>query len=75
LGDGNTDTTSSVPVDVFGLGSGVAAISAGALHTCAVTDSGAFKCWGINKEGELGNGGAGDTANISPVPVNVKGLG
>jgi len=47
LGDGTT-TTRLAPTPVIGLGSGVAAITAGTNHTCALTTGGAVKCWGYN---------------------------
>jgi len=52
LGD-NSTTQPSTPVDVVDLGSGVAAISAGESHTCALTTTGAVKCWGRNVYGSL----------------------
>jgi alpha-tubulin suppressor-like RCC1 family protein len=44
-------------------------ISAGLMHTCALTVQGAAYCWGLNADGQLGNGG---NAN-SPTPVPVAG--
>ena len=47
------------------------AISAGYLHTCAMTTAGAVKCWGYNVLGQLGDGTAG---NVSLTPRDVIGF-
>jgi alpha-tubulin suppressor-like RCC1 family protein len=66
LGNGTT-TDASAPVAVSGLGSGVASISGGVNHTCAVSTTGSASCWGYNASGALGNGTLDSSA--SPVPV------
>lgn len=55
LGDGGK-TMRIAPVDVSGLGSGVAALAAGAGHTCALMSAGGVQCWGENFSGQLGDG-------------------
>jgi alpha-tubulin suppressor-like RCC1 family protein len=69
LGDG-TLTPQHEPVDVAGLGSGVAGITSGSDHVCALLTSGAVTCWGNNLVGELGNGESG-MGNHSSSPVSV----
>ena len=59
LGDGTT-TQRLTPVDVYGLTSGVSAISAANYHTCALLSTGAVKCWGSENNGTLGNAGGGN---------------
>ena len=69
LGDGTT-TQRNAPVDVSGLGNEVAGIRAGGLHTCARLNSGAMKCWGLNDNGQLGDG----TTVERHAPVTVSGV-
>jgi hypothetical protein len=83
LGNGTT-TSSSIPVQVSSLTSGVTAVAAGSSaylvdgegsstgegsFSCAVVNGG-VKCWGYNGHGQLGNG----TTTSSSTPVSVVGL-
>jgi alpha-tubulin suppressor-like RCC1 family protein/uncharacterized protein YpmS len=69
LGNGAT-SDALTPVDVTGMSSGVVAISTGASHACALTTSGAAKCWGYGGSGQLGNGATSDALT----PVDVTGM-
>lgn len=63
-------TLNNFPCNRAVLLTGIAAIAAGATHTCALTTSGGGKCWGDNAQGELGNGRRVDAAT----PVDIVGL-
>ncbi len=68
LGDGDT-TDSDVPVKVdLPAGTKATAVAAGAGHNLALTSTGAVLAWGLDNEGQLGNGSTGS----SDVPVNVS---
>ena len=69
LGDGTT-TDRSRPVQVVGLESGVAAISASLGHTCALMTAGGVKCWGLNDSGQISDG----TTTDRLTPTDVEGL-
>ena len=61
LGNGGT-SDKSTPTLTSSLGTGrtAVAISSGEYHTCAILDNGQVSCWGLNSDGQLGNGGTTD---------------
>jgi hypothetical protein len=74
LGDGTTtDSLVPVAVDTSGVlaGKTVTALAAGDYHTCVRAD-GAPYCWGVNWEGELGDGTTTDS--LVPVAVDTGGV-
>ncbi|MBB6562173.1 alpha-tubulin suppressor-like RCC1 family protein [Acidovorax soli] len=73
LGDGST-ANKTTPQPVTGLASGVAAIAAGATHTCALTTTGAVLCWGYNALGQLGDGSTANKTTPQPVPALASGV-
>ena len=66
LGNGTT-TSSTVPMPVTGLPSGVTDLATGGESACALKADGSVWCWGTNGSGQLGNG----TTTNSPVPVQI----
>ena len=69
LGDGGT-TDRRAPVDVVGLAEGVISVAVGTNYSCAVTVTGGVQCWGINSDGQLGDGTTTDRRS----PVQVSGI-
>lgn len=76
LGNGNREgpqfctgliSCSLVPVEV-GNRLPATALSAGEYHTCALLEGGTVECWGLNDEGQLGDG----TDDDRDVPVQVE---
>jgi hypothetical protein len=78
LGDGTTDNADNAgrPVRVAGTGStildGIAQVSAGFDHTCAVVEVGTVLCWGAESAGQLGHGvnsASGFLGSVVPLQV------
>ncbi|MBL0124929.1 MAG: chromosome condensation regulator RCC1 [Betaproteobacteria bacterium] len=72
IGIATSGTTEPAPMDVFGLNSGVSAVTAGQYHTCALTVGGGVKCWGQNSSGQIGDGT--NTDRNTPVDVIASGV-
>ena len=70
LGNGTTFST-SVPVDVSGLKSGVIGITAGGFQSCALLQDGGVKCWGSDASVQLGD----DTITYHLKPASIDGFG
>ena len=58
LGDAGSEMGDNLTAIDLGSGRTALAISAGSTHTCALLDNSAFKCWGQNDKGQLGQGDA-----------------
>ncbi len=65
LGDGTT-TTRSAPVAVA---QGVTSISAGASEAYALTEAGGVLSWGLNSNGQLGDGTTADRFRPASIPT------
>lgn len=69
LGDGNMGGPPWEPVAATGVQNAVE-VGAGDAHSCALIDDGTILCWGVNNQGQLGNG----TNTTSAMPVQVTGI-
>ncbi len=75
LGNGTiTSTATPTPAVVTGIQDAIS-IGAGTNHACAVRKSGVVACWGLNDDGQLGNGAKSMTSGTpNPTPAPVVGL-
>jgi alpha-tubulin suppressor-like RCC1 family protein len=77
IGTTSAQMSSLMPV-LLGSGMGAKQVSAGALHTCALLNTGYITCWGDNSQGQLGLGisdaNVGTTA-ASMSPLKIVNLG
>jgi len=70
-GDGTFDMFALTPVAVNGL-TGAVGLATGYGHACALLSDATMRCWGENRQGQLGNGTTADPG--TPQPVAVSGL-
>ena len=68
-GDGSFGTFALTPVAVNGL-TGAVGLAAGYGHTCALLSNATMRCWGENREGQLGNGTTANPGTAQPVTVS-----
>jgi len=69
-GTGDTAAVSPVAAPLGALsGKVVTQVSVNQHHACALDDTGAAYCWGLDVNGALGNGGAGEEDSAAPAPV------
>jgi alpha-tubulin suppressor-like RCC1 family protein len=54
LGNGSTNSVTSIPTDVLAIDHGATQVAIGDSHACALLDDKKIKCWGSNTYGELG---------------------
>jgi alpha-tubulin suppressor-like RCC1 family protein len=69
IGTGPSSAPVTTPNDVSGIPVATA-VATGGYHTCALLSTGTVSCWGLNSEGQLGNGAAGQGLR-SATPVTV----
>ncbi len=71
LGDGST-TDRLIPTTInVSDGRNITQLAIGAYHNFAILDDGVVKCWGLNREGQLGDGSTTD--RHTPTTINFSG--
>lgn len=67
IGSANASSPQTTPLNVTGISIPGGLLGAGQQHTCANVSGGQLNCWGMNDDGELGNGST--ITSPSPIPV------
>jgi alpha-tubulin suppressor-like RCC1 family protein len=62
LGSGNR-YDSAFPLAVLGITHPAIKLTTGTNHACIIQDNGTIKCWGYNRNGQLGNGSRDDATS------------
>jgi alpha-tubulin suppressor-like RCC1 family protein len=70
LGSGNRFDYNN-PVAVLGINHPPTRLTTGTNHSCAIQDNGVLKCWGFNRNGQLGNG----TRDDATIATALEGVG
>jgi alpha-tubulin suppressor-like RCC1 family protein len=75
LGDGTTaGRLAPAPIDLSSFGQPVVQVSAGATHSLALLADGRVLAWGNRSSGKLGDGGAIEGDQLTPVQVDLSGF-
>jgi alpha-tubulin suppressor-like RCC1 family protein/Tol biopolymer transport system component len=67
-------TDAATPREVQGLPGPARFIAAGQFHSCAISAAGALYCWGLNADGQLGDGSRSDRLRATPVSGAASGV-
>jgi alpha-tubulin suppressor-like RCC1 family protein len=67
----SADASTPTPTSSLGENRTAVAISTGGSHTCAILDDGSVSCWGMNNDGQIGDG----TTSDRDTPTQTSSLG
>lgn len=71
MGDSANEMGDSLPQINLGTGLTALKVAVGVSHTCAILNTGALKCWGLNTYGQLGLGNTTQLTAPSATAINL----